>query len=222
MARRPPLPEQLRERARSSLHSIVYLSDQGKRLVRLLPSDAEPGEFYLRRVSSLRREQGVGTDVLGSLPRLDPQIRRQDAVEEIKTSVLHNLDLLADSFISLGEQFLAAAEDADPERLEALAAQGAPVNYHDPRNGLTALHYVAAQGARRAFRALLRIGGLDFLARDDRGRLASEMAGAFGQNLAMERLLFRKEIQQARENGIPLEELYRRDAAPRSTVPPNP
>jgi ankyrin repeat protein len=164
----------------------------------------------------------VGTDVLGSLSRLDPQIRGTRAVEEIKTFILRNLDLLADSFISLGEQFLAAAEDADPERLEALAAQGAPVNYHDPRNGLTALHYVAAQGARRAFRALLRIGGLDFLARDDRGRLASEMAGAFGQNLAMERLLFRKEIQEAREKGIPLEQLYRRDATPRLTTPPNP
>jgi hypothetical protein len=222
MARRPPLPEELRERARSSLRSIVYLSDQGKRLVRLLPSDGEPDELYLRRVSSLRREQGVGTDLPGSLPSLDPQIRRRHAVEEIDTFIMHNLDLLADSFISLGEQFLAAAEDADPERLEGLAAQGAPVNYHDPRNGLTALHYVAAQGARRAFRALLRIGGLDFLARDGRGRLASEMAGAFGQNLAMERLLFRKEIQQAREKGIPLEQLYRRDATPRSTVPPNP
>ena len=95
--------------------------------------------------------------MLGSLARLDPQTRGKHAVEEIKTFILHNLDLLADPFISLGEQFLSAAEDADPERLEALAAQGAPVNYHDPRNGLTALHYVAAQGARRAFRALLRI-----------------------------------------------------------------
>src|SRR4029077_20142308 len=147
MARRPPLPEQLRERARSSLRSIVYLSDHGKRLVRLLPSEGEPAELYLRRVSSLRREQGVGADMLGSLPGLDPQIfGKQAAVEETKMFILRNLDLLADSFISLGEQFLAAAEDADPERLEAIAAQGAPVNYHDPRNGLTALHYVAAQG----------------------------------------------------------------------------
>jgi hypothetical protein len=99
--------------------------------VRLLPSDGEPDEFYLRRVSSLRRGQGVGTDVLGSLPSLDPQVRGKRAVEEIKTFILHNLDLLADSFISLGEQFLAAAEDADPERLEALAAQGTPVNAQD-------------------------------------------------------------------------------------------
>jgi hypothetical protein len=181
----------------------------------MLPSEGEPNEVYLRRVSSLRPVQGVGTDVLGSLARLDPQTRGKHAVEEIKTFILHNLDLLADSFISLGEQFLSAAEDADPERLEALAAQGAPVNYHDPRNGLTALHYVAAQGARRAFRALLRIPGLDYLARDDQGRLASEMAGAYGRNLAMERLLFRKEIQQAREKGIPLDQLYQRDAAPR-------
>jgi hypothetical protein len=80
----------------------------------MLPSEGEPNEVYLRRVSSLRPVQGVGTDVLGSLARLDPQTRGKHAVEEIKTFILHNLDLLADSFISLGEQFLSAAEDADP------------------------------------------------------------------------------------------------------------
>jgi hypothetical protein len=47
------------------------------------------------------------------------------------------------------------------------------------------------------------------------------MAGAYGHNLAMERLLFRKEIQQAREKGIPLEQLYQRAAAPRSAPSPN-
>jgi ankyrin repeat protein len=192
------------------------MSEQGKMLMGLFPGDHEPDELYLGRVSRLERYQEV--ELHG---RIDRQTRNRNAVEEIKASLVESLDRLADSLVSLGERFLAAAEDADPERLEALAGQGAPVNYPDPRNGLTALHYVAAQGARRAFRALLRIGGLDFLARDYRGRLASEMAGAYGHNLAMERLLFRKEIQQAREKGIPLEKLYRRDAPRRSTALPN-
>jgi Ankyrin repeats (many copies) len=214
MARRPPLTEKLRAEARASVYPLVYMSEQGKILMGLFPGDHEPDELYLGRVFRFETHQEmVGRD------RSD---RNRNSVEEIKASLVQSLDRLADSFIALGEQFLAAAEDADPERLKALAAQGAPVNYHDPRNGLTALHYVAAQGARRAFRALLRIPGLDYLARDDQGRLASEMAGAYGRNLAMERLLFRKEIQQAREKGIPLEQLYQRDAAPRSVPSPSP
>jgi hypothetical protein len=221
MARRPPLTETLRQKARESLYAVVYGSEQGKILLGLMQRDAEPDQAYLGRVFRFEREdRKIDYDILSPLSPKQQQARYD--VEEMKASLLLSLDRLTDSFVSLGEQFLAAAEDADPDRLEALAAQGAPVNYHDPRNGLTALHYVAAQGARRAFRALLRIGGLDFLARDDRGRLASEMAGAFGRNLAMERLLFRKEIQQAREKGIPLEQLYRRDAAFRSASSPGP
>jgi len=222
MARRPPLTEKLRAAARGPLYPIVYMSEQGKILLRLMQRDNEPDQVYLGRVLRFEREdrRKVDYDILSPLsPR--QQQERYD-VEEMKASLLLSLDRLADSLVSLGEQFLVAAEDADPGRLEGLAAQGAPVNYHDPKNGATALHYVAAQGARRAFRALLRIGGLDFLARDHRGRLASEMAGVYGENLAMERLLFRKEIQQAREKGIPLEQLYRRDAAARSTPSPRP
>jgi ankyrin repeat protein len=191
------------------------LSEQGKILTGLNPFGGEPDEVYLRRISRLERDPKLDADPF----LLDRKTRNRNTVEEIKASLEESLDRLTDSFVSLGERFLAAAEDADPERLAALTAQGAPVNYPDPRNGLTALHYVAAQGARRAFRVLLRIPGLDFLARDDRGRLASEMAGAYGRNLAMERLLFRKEIQQARAKGIPLEQLYQRDAAPRSSNP---
>jgi hypothetical protein len=219
MSRRPPLNETLREKARASLYPVVYVSERGKMLLGMMQHDHEIDQIYLRRVLRLQREHGiVEHDILSPLSA--QQQRAQTTAQEIKESLLLSLDRLADSLVSLGEQFLAAAEDADPGRLEGLAAQGAPVNYHDPKNGATALHYVAAQGARRAFRALLRIGGLDFLARDHRGRFASEMAGVYGENLAMERLLFRKEIQQAREKGIPLEQLYRRDAAPRSTPSP--
>lgn len=221
MARRLPLPDKLKEKARSSLYPVVYSTPQGELFAGLLPSEGEPDEFYLRRVWHMRPVPGgrpVNIDEFLSLP---PPEQTQARAQELKAWILHMLNRIADSLVDSGERFLAAAEDADPERLATLAAQGAPVNYHDPRNGLTALHYVAAQGARRAFRALLKIGGLDFLARDDQGRLASEMAGAYGRNLAMERLLFRKEIQQARVKGIPLEQLYQRDAAPRS-APSNP
>jgi len=153
----------------------------------------------------------------------DPDAERRKKVIEINTYLQNYLVRLADRWVDSGEEFLAAAEDADPERLEALAAKGAPVNYHDPWNGATALHYVAAQGARRAFRVLMKTGKCDFLARDDEGRLISEMAGAYGRDLVMERLLLMKEIRQARQTGVPLDHIYRRDRAvyPSSAPEPN-
>jgi ankyrin repeat protein len=146
---------------------------------------------------------------------------RKNRALQAKTYILRQLDRLADQWVDIGEEFIAAAEDADPERLEALAAQGAPINYRDPWNGATALHYVAAQGARPAFRVLLKTGKCDFLVRDDEGRLVSEMAGAYGRDLVMERLLLMKEISQARQTGVPLDHIYRRDLSARP-APPSP
>jgi len=90
------------------------------------------------------------------------------------------------------------------------------VNYPDPRTDAAALHYVAAQGARPAFRVLLKSGRCDFLIRDKRGRLASELAGVYGRDLAMERLLLKKEIAQARRQGVPLEEIYKTSSLART------
>jgi hypothetical protein len=198
------------------------MSEQGKYLNSFLPRADETDELYLRRVWDVRPPQFRWHSNDFDREYFPPPPEIQARAEELKASISRMLERIADSLVSQGERFLAAAEDASPERLEALAAKGAPVNYHDPRNGATALHYVAAQGARPALRALLKSGELDFLARDDRGRLASTLAGTYGRDLAMERFLLTKAIRQARESGIPLQQIYRRDAASRSARSPGP
>jgi len=138
---------------------------------------------------------------------------------DCKAYVLNSIDRTAAVAVRQGERLLDAARDAGPESLQSPIAEGAPINYPDPRNGATALHYIAAQGARPALRVLLKAGKLDFLAADDEGRLAAELAGLYGNDLPMERFLRAKAIRQAREAGLPLEQIYRRDA-PFRTKPP--
>ena len=102
------------------------------------------------------------------------------------------------------EAVLHAARCADAQALKREIAGGASVTARDFNSGATALHYVAAQGARGCLRALLATGKCDHLARDREGRLSSELAGVYGRDPAMARLLMRKELQQARAQGFDL------------------
>jgi hypothetical protein len=207
MARRP----RLTVKATAIATGFFYLTETGRQLLGMQQKDDEPDQLYLRRVNRLQIGPEPVLDHTGMFG--DQRTKNRDTAEELKKEIMQSLDAFTSAWINLGEKFLAAAEDADPERLEALAAQNAPVNYRDPRTFATAIHYVAAQGARPAFRALLKTGKCDFLLRDKWGRLASEMAGVYGRDLAMERLLQTKEIKQARETGIPLDHIYRRNGA---------
>ena len=203
---RQVLTTEMRRRARDSLYPFLFESNEGNSLLQNLQLE----------------DQENTKKLLEEIRRLSQATEHIKMLKEILNGVNENLDQITvqlDRSVDLGERFLAAAEDADPERLEALVRQGAPVNYHDPWDGATALHYVAAQGARPAFRVLLKTGKCDFLARDDEGRLVSEMAGAYGRDLVMERLLLMKEIRQARRTGVPFDHIYRRDLTVRPTSP---
>jgi ankyrin repeat protein len=111
--------------------------------------------------------------------------------------------------IEIGLQLLAAAKDGDAEELDRLIREGAPVNFVDPVDHATALHYIAAYDARPALRVILKSGKCDFLVRDWEGRLPSEIAREYGQNSAMARLLLIKEMRQAQEQGIDPRGLYK-------------
>lgn len=102
------------------------------------------------------------------------------------------------------EALLRAARNADAEMMKREIEGGASVNAREPGTGATPLHLTAAQGARPALRVLLASGKCDHLARDRQGRLASELAGVYGRDPAMARLLMRKELQQARGLGVEL------------------
>ena len=100
--------------------------------------------------------------------------------------------------------FLKAARRGNPVRLQTAIDEGASINEQDPLTGLTALHIVAAGGARKALRVLFNAGEVDFLIRDKEGRLASELAYLHGRDVAMARLLGIKERKQADAEGVRL------------------
>lgn len=103
---------------------------------------------------------------------------------------------------SLMKEFLVAAEHGNTPKIMACLDEGFSVNYQDPETEETALHIAAAGGARKVLRALISTGDCDFLLRDRRGRLASEMAYLHGNDPAVARLLGIKERRQGDAQGI--------------------
>lgn len=81
---------------------------------------------------------------------------------------------------------------------------GAPVNWQERGTGATALHYLASHAARSGIRVLIKNRDLNYLIRDKRGWLSSDMALVYGRDGAIARLLRQKEAQQARREGINL------------------
>jgi ankyrin repeat protein len=110
----------------------------------------------------------------------------------------------------LGLDFVEAARECHAAKLQRLIDRNAPVNFIDPHDRATALHYIAAYRARPALRVILKSGKCDFLIRDGQGRLPSQLAREFGHDDAMARLLLIKEIRQAQAQGIDPGGLYKR------------
>ena len=74
---------------------------------------------------------------------------------------------------------------------------GYSVNSRDPVTNSTFLHYAAAYGLRNFLRQLIQEDDLDYLAVDSSGRLASQLAFEISGDIALGRLLMKKEMQQA-------------------------
>jgi ankyrin repeat protein len=113
-------------------------------------------------------------------------------------------------YLELGLELVEAARECNATKLQRLIDRNAPVNFIDPHDHATALHYIAAYRARPALRVILKTGKCDFLIRDGQGRLPSQLAREYGHDDAMARLLLIKEIQQAQAQGIDPESLYKR------------
>lgn len=130
------------------------------------------------------------------------------SIEKLRLWVRRELALKGMSFIEpnswLGWYFLHAAERGNPEKIKVFVEEGFPLDFQDHQTGETALHIVAAGRARKALRELLKSDKLDFLIRDNQGRLASEIAYLYGRDPAVARLLRIKERKQAAAQGIKL------------------
>ncbi len=94
--------------------------------------------------------------------------------------------------VALGIEFLETATWGDDQKIKAFIKQGVPVTYQDTTTGKTALHAAAATQARDVIRVFLSAGerlpareyGIvecDFLIRDNKGRLPSELAYLYEQ-----------------------------------------
>lgn len=104
--------------------------------------------------------------------------------------------------------FFEAVNAADVERLEEdFSSLGDLINTREPETGATAMHYVAAYNMRFVFNWLVKQPGLDYLVRDNRGRLPSALAFEVANNPAMGRYLASKQNHQAQSQGIDIRPL---------------
>lgn len=129
--------------------------------------------------------------------------------EEEKTEAKLPQNLILESMIQLtknilGKTFLEEASWGNDHIIGIYTEEKFPVNYQHPGTGSTALHEAASTQARDVVRVLLKTGDCDFLLRDNKGRLASEMAYLYGHDPALARLLGNKERKQAAAMGIKL------------------
>jgi ankyrin repeat protein len=132
-------------------------------------------------------------------------MRHQDIRKKFEDMLSHSDEHVKDELmLSLSEEFLEAAERGNEDALQIFIEEGFPVTWQDPENGSTALHIATACQARGVFRVLLKNNDMDFLLRDHKGRLASEMAYLYGDDVAVARLLGNKERKQADAQGIKL------------------
>jgi len=99
---------------------------------------------------------------------------------------------------------LGIARRGNPHKLEIFVEEGFPLNFQHHETGASVLHILAAGGARQALRVILKSDEIDFLLRDNQGRLASELAYLYGGDVAMARLLGITERKQAAAKGIKL------------------
>ena len=145
-----------------------------------------------------------GTPV-ARLKRLPAQYHpEKDIKGKVQDMLSAEPDVRDEIMAVLGEEYLAAAERGDETDLHDFIEEGFPVTWQDPENGLTALHIAAGCQARKALRVLLATDQCDFLLRDNHGRLASEMAYLYGEDVAVARLLRNRERKQAEAQGIKL------------------
>lgn len=111
----------------------------------------------------------------------------------------------------LSNYLLQIARRGNPHKLKIFVEEDFSLIFQHPETGASVLHILAAGGARKALRVILKSDKLDFLLRDKKGRLSSEMAYLYGRDVALSRLLGNKEGKQADEQGARLTRRPRAD-----------
>lgn len=165
--------------------------------------------FYAEKAQNVRRllkaydidcENSENPEILIEKSRM--QFREQGIQNNEEDEKQHELERILERMVKTSYEFLEAAEQGNAEKVNALLKSGFPVNFQDPQTGETALHAAAACRARGVLRILVKDSDCDYLLRDKRGRLPSEMAYLYGHDPAAARLLGIKERKQGEAQGI--------------------
>lgn len=106
------------------------------------------------------------------------------------------VDILAEYQKTVNREIFKAVKAGDAVGVRDAIHNHADANVQD-EDGMTPLHYAAAYNARPCLRVLLKIGNLNYLIKDKKGRYASGLAFEYGKDYAVGRLLAKKEAEQA-------------------------
>jgi hypothetical protein len=146
------------------------------------PKPLSRGEVYLAAQEPVRRQFW---DVMRAAAMYEQESISPDLAALCKRA-----------FARLGRDYLDAARCGDTATMRAYIEEGFPATYQDKRTGETAMHVAAGSQGRAVLRFLLPLWE-GFTVRDRQQRLASELAYLYGEDMAMARLLGRKERQEA-------------------------
>lgn len=105
---------------------------------------------------------------------------------------------------NLDLNFVLSASYGDLRQVKLLIDKGADVNFREPTTGATALHFAASLKARDMINILAKCDGIDFLIKDNEGRLPSALAFEAADDPTIGRYLAKKQAEQARARGIDL------------------
>lgn len=169
---------------RAALMQAVFETGAGKAVLALLPQAGEHADV-LRRKKTGYFQPSSGFD--------------EAKADEVSKRALEGL---INDMAALRADYYKAIDHGNPQKLQDVLAKGFPVNFCNPHTGETALHRLAASGARAAIRVLLAHEDCNFLIRDNQGRLPSELAYLYGRDPALARLLGNKERKQGEAQGI--------------------
>lgn len=187
--------------------------DVGERMTKL----RGPNDYESDKIELMMYEPELFLDAFIRklmLESISTSKKKLDSREEYDALLGQTFSSVTDKMVTISEHFMEAAEHGRAEEVMALVNEGFPLNYQDPVSGKSALHLAAASCARLLILAIIKTGTCNFLLRDKKGRLASEMAFVYGDDVALARLLRIKEGKQAESEGIKLTRRPRPEGEP--------
>lgn len=126
---------------------------------------------------------------------------RRAQLRQSQENIEENAEQLDKSQEVEEQEFILSVKEGKLWRTESAIYFGINVNIQD-KFGMTALHHAAAIGFRAGIRMLVNSGKCNYLIKDNKGRLASELAYEWGRDYAVGLLLQKKEARQAYAQSI--------------------